>query len=155
MLTKLKDILMGTATEDAEEGSSLNSRKKLQAATYALFIELANSDDEFTENEKKLIYNIIKKQFDLDSDEMSELHELAETIMNRSVSLYEYTDIINRHFSSDEKYEVLKNLWRLILIDGKLDAHEEYFIRTISRNLHMEHSDLIAAKMEIKEEMDF
>jgi uncharacterized tellurite resistance protein B-like protein len=48
---------------------------------------------------------------------------------------------------------VLKNLWRLILIDGRLDKHEEHFVRIISNNLHLEHNDLIAAKIEVKKEM--
>lgn len=154
MLDKLKDILLNTSSTDVQKNSELSGQKRLQAATYAMFIELANSDDEFSEEERELIYSLIKNQFGLDNSEMSELHELAKQSIDRSVSLYEYTDIINKYFSSDEKYEILKNLWRLILVDGKLDAHEEYFIRTISNNLHMEHKDLIGSKMEVKKESD-
>lgn len=154
MFDTLKHILLGNET-DTQFESGIDDDKKLQAATYALFIELAHSDDEFSESERKLIYKLMQNQFGLSDSEMSDLLVLAERKMESNVSLYEYTDIINHHFSNDEKYEVLKNLWRLILIDGKLDAHEEYFIRKVSSNLHMEHSDLIAAKMEIKNEMDF
>ena len=35
---------------------------------------------------------------------------------------------------------------------NKLDKFEEYFMRTISKNLHLEHSDLIATKLEVKKE---
>ncbi len=152
MFDTIKQMLLGSETETKEYNAG--SEKKLQTATYALFIELAYSDDEFSAEERTFIHNLIKSQFGLSEDEMSELSLLAEQRMKSNVSLYDYTDIINHHFSTSEKYEVLKNLWRLILVDGKLDAHEEYFIRKVSGNLHMEHKDLIAAKLEIKKEMN-
>ena len=153
MFETIKNILGGTQSDFDVSSNETGRSKKLEVATCALFIELAYSDDEFAEEERKLINELIRDTFILDSDEMNELLELAEEKMQKNISLYEYTDIINHHFGKDEKYTVLKNLWRVILVDGKLDAHEEYFIRKVSSNLHLEHKDLISAKMEVKEEM--
>ncbi len=125
---------------------------KLQVATCALFIEVAKADEEFSSGELKLIKDIMTAEFKLTESEIDELFSLAKKKMNQSVSLYEYTDEINKYYTKEEKYEILKNLWRLILIDGKLNAHEEYFVRTISRNLNLEHKELISSKLEIKNE---
>jgi uncharacterized tellurite resistance protein B-like protein len=153
MFNTIKNILTGHELDSPGTVDRESPSKKLEVATCALFIELAYSDDEFSDEEKKLVYQIMRKTFGLNGEEMNDLLDLADEKMKNNISLYEYTGIINSHFGTAEKYEVLKNLWRLILVDGKLDAHEEYFIRKVSSNLFLEHKDLISAKMEVKAEM--
>ncbi|MBU1095556.1 MAG: TerB family tellurite resistance protein [Bacteroidetes bacterium] len=154
MLSYLKNLISANHNGNSPEKSGEDSEKKLQIATCALFIELAHSDDEFSKEEKELIISLIQKEFGLDTEEMGELMILADEKMKKNISLYEYTDIINRYFDKNEKYKILKNLWKLVLIDGKLDVHEEYFIRKVSSNLNMEHKDLIASKLEVKNSMN-
>jgi uncharacterized tellurite resistance protein B-like protein len=80
--------------------------------------------------------------------------QLSEQQTRESVSLYEFTDIINKNFSRNEKLSIIKNLWRLAYADGRLDKYEEYFLRIINQNLHLEHADMIAAKLEVKKEKE-
>jgi len=137
-----------------EQTEALDNKKRIQIATCALFLEVANSDDDFSVEEKEFIELTMKEKFNLDDNLVAELIDLSMKQTERSVSLYEFTEIINQIFDQDSKFEVLKNLWRLVFADGTLDKYEEYFIRKISGNLHMEHSDMIAAKMEVKAEMN-
>ena len=132
----------------------ISDNKKVEIATCALFLEIANSDDEFSAEEKKIVFATMKKTFNLSDDYVTELIKLSEEQVKKSISLYEFTEIINSRFSENQKYEVLKNLWRLIFVDKNLDAFEEYFIRKISNNLHLSHKDLMAAKMEVKRELN-
>jgi uncharacterized tellurite resistance protein B-like protein len=158
MLNYLKNILIGAndnSNEPSDSDKSISPEKRIQVATCAVFIELANTDDEFSEDEKKLIYSLMKSEFDLSSSELDELMEETEEKIKHNVSLYEYTQVINDHFSKDEKYQLLKRLWKLVFVDEKLDSHEEYFIRKLSGNLHMEHKEMIAAKLEVKKELGF
>ena len=153
MLKYLKDLLTGEAAPE-EKGEALSHTEKLQIATSALFIEVAKSDENFSQEERNYIVNILKKQFNLTIDEVNELMKLAEESVDRSVSLYEFTGVINQHFNKEEKFEIVKHLWRLIFLDENLDKYEEHFIRLITNNFHLEHQDLIDAKMMVKEEMD-
>ncbi|MBZ0178959.1 MAG: TerB family tellurite resistance protein [Melioribacteraceae bacterium] len=140
--------------ENRIDDSYGNTKHKVEIATCALFLEVAKSDDNFSKDEKKLIIRLMRDTFDLSEDEVKELIKQADEIIESSVSLYEFTDVINSHFSKDEKYNVVKNLWRLILSDEKINKYEEHFIRTINRNLHLEHKDLIGAKLEVKNQMN-
>ncbi len=151
MFDFLKSLITGQ--HDDEISTSLNEEKRMQIATCALFLEIANADDEFSIEEKEFIKSTMKKIFNLDDKTVSELLALSLKQTEKSVSIYEFTDIINHNFDQNSKYEILKNLWRLVFADGKLDQYEEYFMRKISGNLHMEHSDMIAAKMEVKKEL--
>ncbi len=151
MLGFIKNLISNESIEN-NTSQKYNSETQLQIATCALFLEIANSDDDFSIEEKVFIEKTMKDEFNLDDKLVTELLALATEQTDKSVSLYEFTDVINKQFGKDEKLIILKNLWRLVFADGKLDMYEESFMRTISKNLHLEHSDMIATKLEAKEE---
>ena len=154
MLDYIKNLLIGNKlVESGEEEIIYDDNKRVQIATCALFLEVANSDDDFSVEEEEFINKTMKEEFELDDKLVNELIELSHEHTENSVSLYEFTEIINQYFTNAQKFDVVKNLWRLVFADGNLDSYEEYFIRKISRNLHLEHSDMIAAKLEVKEEL--
>lgn len=154
MLGLIKDLLTGTKENNEEIINQVSHEKKVQIATCALFLEVANSDEDFAEEEKEKIYESMEKIFGLEDEYIKELISLSKEQMKNSVSLYEFTGIINQNFSEDEKYEVVKNLWKLIYADNKVDKYEDLFIKRISSNFHLEHKDLIAAKLEVKKELE-
>ena len=153
MLGFIKNLIANNDTSsDNSISDKYNSETQLQVATCALFLEIAHSDDDFSIEEKDFIQKTMKDEFNLDDELVDELLDLATQQTDESVSLYEFTDIINKSYERDAKLVIIKNLWRLVFADGKLDKYEESFMRTISRNLHLEHSDMISTKMEVKVE---
>ncbi|MDA3861894.1 MAG: TerB family tellurite resistance protein [Melioribacteraceae bacterium] len=123
MLEFIKKIISNDETQ-TEVTSKYNSETQLQIATCALFLEIANSDDEFSIEEKTFIKNTMRDEFNLDDELVKELLSLATLRTDESVSLYEFTAIINSSYGRDEKLIILKNLWRLVFSDGKLDKYE-------------------------------
>lgn len=157
MLKFFRDLL-GDTTENSQQhyssdSTSESSNRKLQLATCALFLEVAQADDNFDPEEREKIISVMKEMFHLDEEETNEIIKQSDEIVRKSVSLYEFTDVVNHHFNKLDKYEIVKNLWRLIFVDEKINKYEEHFVRTINNNFHLEHQDMIAAKMEVKNEM--
>lgn len=152
MLETLRKILFANGYADNNPRNVTNV-KRIQIATCALFIEMGMADDDFTDEERKEINLLMKKTFNLTDQEADELFKLSEESVKQSVSIYEFTSLIDKNFTNEEKFELLKNLWRLIFLDKKLDSYEDNLIRKIRLTLNMEHSDLIAAKMEVKKEL--
>jgi len=147
----LKQIFVlpiGKSEKDLETGSE----RKLQVATCVLLIEMAKSDNEFTEDERKKIISVMKDTFNLEKEYVDELIELSEEEIKESISLYEFTTTINQKFSSDERFKLVKNLWKLIFTDEILNMHEDHLIKKIGTMLNLEHRDIIAAKLMVKEE---
>jgi len=153
MFDYIKNILLG---QNISGSNSVNEKgeTKIQIATCALFLEMAKSDLNFTEEERSHIFETMKSIFQLDDEFVKDLLKLSEIEVKESISLYEFTDTINQHFSNEEKFELLKNLWKLIFIDGKIDAHEEGLIRKITTMLNLEHRDMIDSKMIVKKELN-
>lgn len=149
MISYIKNLLSGT-TQSNLTGS--DREQKIQIATCALLIEIASADDHFSETERNKIIDIMQKTFSLTPESVEELINITRQKITVSVSIYEFTDIINSTFTREEKLEILLNLWRLIFVDDVMDKYEEFLVRRIAGNLKLEHRDLIEAKLTAKEE---
>ncbi len=137
------------------ESTNVNDKEhSIQIAACALLLDLATVDESFTKEEKEKIIRIMKSKFSLLDSEINSLILESEEEINNSVSVYEFTEVINQHFTNDEKYCLVKNLWQIAFTDGNIDKYEDHYIKKISNNLHLSHKDRIAAKLEVKEKLN-
>jgi len=157
MFEYLKKILSNESSEPLKEenaGKSDHHEKQLQIATAAIFIEMAKADGEFSDDEREHVMKSLKKRFGLEDEYVHDLIELSKTELQDSVSLYEFSGVINKNFTFEDKFELLKNLWRLIYTDKTLDKYEDHLIKMIGGMLQMEHQKIINAKMLIRKELN-
>lgn len=153
MLKHLKELFIPT---DFRSKSDENTNDhKLQIAACALLIEIATADDNLTKEEKDKIKILMKNTFNLTDEEVISLISESEVQIKNSISLYEFTDVLNNNLNKEEKYKIIKYLWHIAYADGNLDSYEDHYIKTITNNLHLHHKDRIAAKMEVKEKLNF
>jgi uncharacterized tellurite resistance protein B-like protein len=158
MFDYIRKILSAEANSESSETSDLvkkiDHKEQLQIATAALFVEMAKADGEFSEEEREQVIDSLQNQFGLDSEYVNDLVDLSKTKLADSVSLYEFSSIINEHFSNEDKLELLKNLWRLIYTDQKLDKYEDRLIKIIGGMINIEHKQIINTKMFIRKELN-
>lgn len=128
--------------------------KKLQVATSALFIEMAKADGDFSKEERVRIINTLQNDFSLTEECVEELIQLSETETKESISVYEFTSVINDHFDKNDKLQLLRNLWRVVYTDGKLNQYEDRLIKIIGSTLNLDHKEVINAKLLVKQELE-
>ena len=129
-------------------------QKQLQIATAALFIEMARADGDFSEEEREQVIDSLQNQFGLDTEYVNDLVELSKAKLENSISLYEFSKIVNEQFSYENKLELLKNLWRLIYTDKKLDKYEDRLMKIIGGMINIEHKQIINMKMFVRDELN-
>jgi len=136
-----------TRISDADpETGQARSEHGYQLATAALLFEVIRADHEIKGVERRTLSDAVRRAFDLDAQETEELVRLAELEAEQSTSLYEFTRLINDHFSADEKRHVVELLWQVALADEDVDKYEEYLIRKVADLIHVPHSAFIQAK---------
>ena len=128
-------------------------KKKIEIATCALFYEIAKADENFSDDEHNMIVSIMKEKFGLANEEADKLMLQTEESIKKSVSIYEFATLLDQNFSKEEKLELMKNLWRLIYSDKKLDKYEDNLIKRIGDMLKLEHKEVIEAKLMVKGEV--
>ena len=147
MLNFFKDFL---PIEKQTGFDEFTEDQKIQVAACTLLIEAARADSDYSDDEYRKVTSILKEMYSLNNMQIKDLMELAEQWRDKSVSIYEFTDVINKHFNPDEKYELVKKIWEVVYSDNVLDKYEEHLVRIISNNLNLSHRDMIAAKLEAK-----
>ncbi len=148
MFKTLKKYLMPETSGETTE--TMTQDQRIHIATCALLLEMANVDDEFSIDEETTIREILKKELSIHQDNVDEIIEQAMQDRQQTVDLYEYTKFINQAFSREEKKKLVEFLWKVIYADGVLDQYEDYLVHKLQDLLHLEHEDLIAAKIKMR-----
>jgi uncharacterized tellurite resistance protein B-like protein len=124
--------------------------ERIQIATCIILLEVAKSDNEFSSIEKTTVSAILKKQFSLSPEAAEELVEIAERRRNESIDLWEFTHLINKNYTKEEKKKIVEAVWEVIYADKKLDKYEDYFVHKLAKLLQLKHDELIEAKLKVK-----
>ena len=91
---------------------------QLQLATCILLIEVSKSDDDYDKVEQEKIISLIKDKFSLTDDEIEEVFSVSNNHHNKMISLFEWTDIINKECSYDQKLVIIGFMWDIAFIDS-------------------------------------
>lgn len=123
-----------------------SSEEKLQIATVVLFLEMMYMDDKVEPEEQEIILSLIHQNFSLTTEQTTSLLELAEQQRKQATDYFQFTSLINKNYSLEQKVRLIESLWKIAFIDGKLDMDEEYLVRKIADLLYVPHTAFIMAK---------
>ena len=143
MLTKLKlffESLNAPVPDKTKENLSL------EMACAVLLYEVMRADGEFAEQEKQQLNLILKQQFSLDEQTLTELNEQAQQISENATDFFRFTTKINQHYDLQAKKNIVALLWQVAYADGELASIEEHVIRRIADLLHLNHQEYIVTK---------
>lgn len=134
---------------EQESDVSLSRDDAIRKSTAALLVEISRSDHEIQPEELLKIREILIKKFELDEVSCQALLDESQDHVEDSVSLHEFTRLLNDHLSREERTSILGNLWQVAFADGVLDKHEEYTIRKIADLLYVSQKDFIQTKLKV------
>jgi uncharacterized tellurite resistance protein B-like protein len=123
----------------------------LQLATIALLIEMMHIDDECTADERSAILRVVCEKFSISEDQANELINKAEDHHQQSTDYFQFTRLINKGFTPEQKVKLVEYLWTVAFADGVLDHHEEHMLRKIAELLHVSHHDFLKTKFKVKD----
>lgn len=128
-------------------GADGRSDADIQLATAALLVEIGRCDSELDERESKVILERLKQTFDLPDETLEELIGLADEQLRSATDLFQFTQLINKHYSYAEKLRLLDSMWKIAYADDHVDKFEDHMIRKVAGLIHLPHSDFIKSKL--------
>ncbi|GAB3307591.1 tellurite resistance TerB family protein [Haliea atlantica] len=140
----IRSLVKLFAVDEQESPAQREHRLKLAAA--ALLVETARSDFE----EDAALEKALRQALDLPDTEVRSLLAEAGTRADHATSLYEFTRVINDHFSPERKRELVALMWQVAWADGSLHHYEEHLIRKVAELIYVPHEDFIRAKLETR-----
>ena len=148
MLKSIRDFFeqnIGTQRAPAAE------RHSIELATAALLVEVVRADAATQPGEQQVVLRAVREKFGLSAEEAEALMRLAEEEMRTANDYYQFTSLINRQFTQQQKQRVIELMWQVAYADAELSAHENHVLRRVAELLHVTHGDYIGAKMRAKD----
>ncbi len=119
---------------------------KLQAIA-AILIEAALIDQDFGKKERDIIAKILKTHFGLSEDyNVNELIEETVSKLESSGDLITYTRTIKENWDLKNRIEIIEMMWKVCLIDNKIEPYEDMLIRRVSGLIYVSDKDRKKAK---------
>ena len=139
LFPKLKDEVSNDNSSDIDQ---------LQIATCILLIEVSKSDDDFDIKEQDKIKDLVKKKFNIPQDKIDHIFMHCNKEHDSMTSLYDWTEVVNKECSYEQKCMIIGYMWDIAFIDSKIDKYEDFTIRKVADLIYVKHKDFIALKNE-------
>lgn len=145
MLSKFLKIL--APTDDAHVETEVDHAEKMRVATCVVLLEVAQADDEFSEEERVYITNALRQRFGLSEVDAKALIEDSQKHREQSVDLWQYTHLINETCTREEKFEIVEHVWHVVFADGGISGHETYVAKKLGKLFNLSHPQLMEIKL--------
>ncbi|HHJ20962.1 MAG TPA: TerB family tellurite resistance protein [Gammaproteobacteria bacterium] len=123
--------------------------RALQLSTAALLVEVARADQYFDEREREHLATLVSTEYGFSAEETAALLTQAKEKVEDSVSLTEFTGLLNTQLDAQQKFRLMEHLWEVAYADGRLDKYEEYLLRKLADLLYIDHERFIRAKLNV------
>ena len=127
-----------------KDDQSSNESDLLNVA--CLMIHAAKIDQNYTDKEKKIIKETLTKLSN--NEDLDKLISEAETKEADSNHIQDFTKNI-KAMDKNDKIEIIKNIWSIILSDGTSDIYEENLMRRLAGLLYVDAKTMGDIKLDI------
>lgn len=119
-------------------------------AAVSLMLEVARSDSGGEQVEHEVIRSILTSEFNVETDLIDSLLEAGSARVEDAHDLFQFTQLINEHYSREDKESLIHAMWLVALADGKVQAIEDHIIRRVAGLIHVAHGDFIRLKLKAR-----
>ena len=140
------------ASPASPEAGVLDREAALRMATAVLLIDVARADHVFEESEYDRVLQLIESHFALTPEQAAELFNAAGEEADDMVSLYEFTQLLNKNLSDEEKARIIALLWQVAYADGQLDKYEDSLVLKISDLLYVSRGRVMRLKHDAQQD---
>lgn len=142
ILERLKTLIAGQARNDRDPEA------EIRTAAAALLLTMIRADHEVDPREREAVTTSLSRLTGLSGSDLQVLLQQAEADVDESVSLHDFTRVLHRQQTREEKFELVTCLWRVAAADGQIDPEEELLVRKVAGLLYLPHEEFIRAKQE-------
>ena len=147
MIKRLFVQVVETISSTEQSATSATDREAaVRLATAVLMIDVARADYVFEESEFDHVLKWIETHFGLSPEEAAELVNKAGDKAEDLISVHEFTQLLHKHLSEDEKANIVSLLWQIAYADGRLDKYEDSLVLKISDLLYVSRGRVMRLK---------
>jgi uncharacterized tellurite resistance protein B-like protein len=121
-------------------------RRNLQVAVASLLHEATRVDLSEHSEEEAAAMRALAEMFGIGDGACAALLASGREKAKQLTSYFGPISVIKRDFSLEERVRFVEHLWRVAYADGKLDPHEDHFVRKIAHLLYVPNTQCMLAR---------
>ena len=136
--------------KNTKKTPAIKEDKKVIAVA-ALLVEAALIDGNFDKNEKDIIISTIKNTFSMkDEKKITQIIKNVQNDIESHGDLVTYTRTIKENWDLDERVNIIEMMWKVCLVDGKIEPYEDMLIRRVAGLIYVTDKDRSFAKRKVQ-----
>jgi uncharacterized tellurite resistance protein B-like protein len=144
MLKAIRNML-DSAPSDARAGTA-QERRHLHLAVAVLLHEARRADYVEGDEESSRAEQALVEIFGLEPSDSAVLLAEGRAKAQQLTSFYAPVSVVKRDFSLPERILLVEHLWRVAFADGRLDMHEDHYVRKIAHLLYVPNTQAMLAR---------
>ena len=116
----------------------------------ALLIHAAKIDENFSNEEEKIIYQTLLK-IGANNEKIDEIIQVGKEIEENSNQILEFTKEV-KNMSNENKIKIIEALWKIIYSNKKADIYEANLMRRLAGLLYVDNKTMGLIKEKVKNE---
>ena len=120
--------LISLFTQPLDEAKSTTDEAGVLALS-AIFIRIAKLDGSFDSREREKIKELVMNRFQLSEEKTKNVLDNAVMLESKSNDNIQFTKVIKETIAYEERFNLLKDCWVLVMADGSRSYEEDGFMR--------------------------
>jgi uncharacterized tellurite resistance protein B-like protein len=136
-----------TYIQPSDDQGTVDREQAMRCATAALMLEMTHMErTDSAQLGRELVAELVRDDFALPPGEVDDLLACAEAERREATDYFQFTRLINDHFTPEEKIGLIESLWRVAYADKRLSSLEEHLVRKVAELIYVPHAAFISAK---------
>jgi uncharacterized tellurite resistance protein B-like protein len=144
--------IFGGQSGQSDRGRSTGP--ELPVAVAAVLLHVGMADFDFTAEERERTATMLVDYLGFPAENILAIMDEAARQLREKTDIYTFTSRINQALALEERIPIMEMVWAVIFTDRRLEGNEDQVAHNISRLLGLDHSQMIAAKIKIRNELE-
>ena len=150
MLERIATFFQSIGRDGADDEKPAFSRDDPRLAAAALMHHVIEADGVLEDVEKQRLAEILRDTYGLDEQRLADLLKAARDADSEAVDLYQFTSVLMRTISADERRQFIEALWEMVYADGVNHELEDNVVWRISELLGVDGRDRVLMRNAVK-----
>lgn len=136
------------ASPESDDGDFSRDDPRLAAA--ALMYHVIGADGVYSEAEMDRLGDLLQENYALDDEMLSRLVAAARAADSEAVDLYQFTSVLMRSLSADERLQFIELLWEIVYSDGENHELEDNLVWRVAELLGVDGRDRVLLRQAVQ-----
>ena len=150
MFERIAAFLKELNEPSPDRGGADFSREDPRLAAAALMYHVIGADGVYSDVEMDRLGEVLQDAYDLDDDTLARLVAAARDADSEAVDLYQFTSVLMRSLSAEERVRFIELLWEIVYADGENHELEDNLVWRVSELLGVDGRDRVLLRQAVQ-----